>query len=367
MKLSTFSRLAPVFYSSGKSIYLRGGPGRGKTDTIRQAVPDIAAAKGLNLGLVLITGPLLTPSDTVGYLVPSRKETTDDEGEVHVRVESLYTDPFWWRTSEGKRLEEYDGGVIFIDEADKVDVDVKKILGEMALSGRCGPHQLPKGWVVWMAGNRQGDRSGSTKELDHLINRRYEIDMTDDLEGWERWAVKHGVHPSIIAFAANNPVIVFPEGAPDKQGPFCTPRSLVSVGEMLQQMAGGSTALPTDTDAVEVAAAGIGAAAAAQLFATIRLEDELPPIADIIAKPGTTRIPSAPDAQMLVCYKLAMIAEKKTIKPFCEYIERLPTDFGATFIRALIGRDNSHMSDPTILAWCGKNSALVMLMSMLSK
>jgi hypothetical protein len=103
-------------------------------------------------------------------------------------------------------------GVIFIDEADKMDIDVKKVVGEMALSGRCGPHKLPDGWVVWMAGNRAGDRSGSTKELDHLINRRDEIDVTDDLASWEMWCIKRGVHHTIIAFGVGNPHIVFPDG-----------------------------------------------------------------------------------------------------------------------------------------------------------
>ena len=85
------------------------------------------------------------------------------------------------------------------------------------------------------------------------------------------------------------------------------------------------------------------------------------------SRPGTTPIPSAPDAQMLVCYKLAMIAEGKTIKPFCEYVERLPTDFGVTFIKALVGRDPMMVANPAVLAWCGKNAALMTLMSMLSK
>ena len=42
------------------------------------------------------------------------------------------------------------------------------------------------------AGNRMSDRSGSTRELDHLINRRIRIEVTDDVEvmggvggGWQ--------------------------------------------------------------------------------------------------------------------------------------------------------------------------------------
>lgn len=361
MKLSTFARLAPTFYLSGKCVYLKSGPGRGKTTSIIESIPHIGEATGKSLGLVLISGPLMSPMDAVGYLVPVKK----DDGRGGTRVESQYTDPFWWRTSEGKRLEEYDGGVIFIDEADKMDVDVKKVVGEMALSGRCGPHTLPTGWVVWMAGNRAGDRSGSTKELDHLINRRIEIDVTDDLAGWEGWAIKNKVHHAIVGFAVQNPHIVFPETLPDKQGPFCTPRSLVAVGEMLLTLAGNNGTLPTDTDAVEIAAAGIGQAAAAQLFATIRLDSELPKMETILANPAAAKLPGAPDAQMLVAYKLAALVTKATLAPVIQYIERLPADFSVTFAKALATREPMLVASPEMIGWAKRNSSIMSMIACL--
>lgn len=361
MKLSTFSRLSTAFYKSGKCVYLRSGPGRGKTSEVNLAVPRIAAALSKNLGFVAMQGPLLSPTDIVGYLIPRQVDATATHP---ARAESLYTDPFWFVTSEGKRLDEYDGGVIFIDEMDKADIDVKKVVGEMALSGRCGPHILPPGWVVWMAGNRQSDRSGSTKELDHLINRRFEIDVEDDLAGWEIWAIKHGVHPAIISFAVQNSHIVFPGGPPERQGPFCTPRSLVAAGEMLATL-GGNGSLPVDDDAVEVAAAAIGQAAAAQLFATIRLDTELPPLDTIINSPGTARLPSAPDAQMLVCYKLASLATDLTLEPIIAYVDRLPADFGGTFAKALCTRKPMFAASSAMLGWCRRNSSIMAITAML--
>lgn len=355
MKLKTFFNRSVGFYKSGKCVYLKSGPGRGKTTTVLASVDHIATSLGKNLGVVVVSGPLLTPADAVGYLVP----VTKPDG----RVESHYTDPFWWRTEDGKRLEEYDGGIIFVDEADKMDVDVKKVIGEMALSGRCGPHKLPKGWVVWMAGNRAGDRSGSTKELDHLINRRFEIDVTDDLEGWKDWAVKNNVHYTIVAFAENNAHIVFPQELPKEQGPFCTPRSLVATAELLATFAGSNGELPVDDDAVEMAAAGIGSAAAAQLFATIKLDNELPKIEAILGNPSAAKLPSAPDAQMLTCYKLAQLADDKTLDPFITYIERLPADFGVTFAKSLCTRNPMFVAKPPMLAWSKRNSGIMAMMS----
>ena len=92
-------------------------------------------------------------------------------------------------TTEGKLLSEYDGGIILVDEADKLGMDEKKIVGEAALSKILGSHKFPPGWVVVFAANRMSDRSGSTRELDHLINRRIKIEITDDVESWVEWAL----------------------------------------------------------------------------------------------------------------------------------------------------------------------------------
>jgi hypothetical protein len=354
MNLDTFLELSVAYYKSRKSFYLKSAPGRGKTTTILASVGRIARALDKNIGVSVISGPLLTPADAVGYLVPKHL----DSG----RTVSVYTEPFWWVTEEGKRLDEYDGGIIFVDEADKMEVDVKKIMGEMALSGRCGPHRLPAGWIVWMAGNRSQDRSGSTKELDFLINRRFEIDVTDDLAGWERYCLRMGVNPTIVAFGMQNPNIVFSESLPDRQGPWCTPRSLVAAGEALEAMADGGP-IPTHDHAVETAA--IGQAAAAQLFATIKLEAELPSMQSIIATPTTAKMPSGPDAQMLVAYKLAALAEDTTLAPIIKYIERMPADFSITFAKALCTRNPMFAAKPAMIDWSKRNSTLMATMAAL--
>jgi len=148
MNLNEVIRRMPAWYIAGvnsqhgdpmKCAYLTSAPGRGKTTTLARA-PDILS-KRLNkkIGLVIINGPLLTPADSIGYLMPKHSKSVTGQDI----TESVYTSPFWWRTAEGKRLEEYDGGIILVDEADKMDSDVKKVIGEAALSGRLGPHVLP--------------------------------------------------------------------------------------------------------------------------------------------------------------------------------------------------------------------------------
>lgn len=364
MKLSAITARIPAWYAARKCIYLKSAPGRGKTAVISEAPAILSKLTGKNIGFVLVSGPLLTPPDSIGYLVP-RKVTGADGIE---RMESVYTDPFWFRTKEGKRLSEYDGGIVFVDEADKMDVDVKKVIGEAALTGRLGPHQLPPGWVVWMAGNRQKDRSGSSKELDHLINRRMEIDVTDDIESWNLWADRNNIPPVYKAFANTNPHIVFTDGVPEKQGPWCTPRSLVEASEYHTAIPREEFApLPDDSDTLEEIAGMIGDAAAAQLFAFVKLEREMPSYEDIVANPSKTKLPSKPDAQMLVCYSLAHRVTIEQAGSVIEYVDRMPKEFGVVFAKAACTRDRRFVATPGFAKWIKNNASLMAQLNNMTK
>jgi len=362
MKLTDIKKRIPLWYQAAMSdrpdrlrcIYLTSAPGRGKTTVLVEAVQDLSKATGRNLGLVVLSGPLLNPADSIGYLVPKH------EGG---RAESVYTDPFWFRTNVGRRLDEYEGGIIVVDEADKMDPDVKKAIGEAALSGRLGPHTLPEGWVVWMAGNRASDRSGSTKELDHLINRRMQIEVWDDIRSWVDWAVTHGVMPVTVAFAEQNPGIVFTEKAPEKQGPWCTPRSLVMADGYLQTLGGEGRNIPSDALTMEEVAGIIGGAATAQLFTFVKLEQEMPKFEKIVADPKGVKVPEKPDAQMLICYNLAHRVDDKTADPVITYIQRMPKEFAVTFAKAACNRNYRLLMSPAFAKWTKENASLMAMLN----
>jgi hypothetical protein len=360
MKFNTIINRMPFWYSAGKCVYLKSAPGRGKTSVLSSAPAILSKHTGKNMGVVIISGPLLTPADSVGYLVPKKGSSVTREGNTVEHLESGYTDPFWFRTAEGKRLSEYDGGIIVVDEADKMDVDVKKVIGEAALSGRLGPHKLPEGWLVWMAGNRQKDRSGSTKELDHLINRRLEINVSDDVESWTDWAVANNVTPLTIAFANQNPQIVWTEDLPKLQGPWCTPRSLVASDDMLRLLPPSADGnFPDDPDTVEEVSGMIGEAAAGQFFAFVQLEREMPKFADIVAKPKDVRVPVKPDALMLVAYNLSYRVDTDTIAPAMEYVDRMPKEFQFIFAKSACKRSPKLAVHPAMGPWIKANATTI--------
>lgn len=350
MKLSTVQERMPLWYKNGTSIHLEGGPGLGKSSVIEQAPDVIGKRYGLNLGIVVINGAMLTPMDVLGYGVPKHYEN---------HTEMRFSDPFFWRTEEGKRLEEYDGGILFVDEQDKADTDTKKILGEGRLSGRFGPHRLAKGWLVWSAGNRAQDRSGSGKKLDHEINRYQEIAVNPDLASWNEWALTRGVMPLTIAFANQNPHLVFSDTVPEKQGPWCTPRSLVSADGYLRLLAQEFGEVPDDATTIEEVGGRIGAGAAAQYFAFVKLERNMPKFERIIADPSGVKVPEKPDAAMLICYNLAHRVDENTAKPVITYVERMPKEFSVTFAHAACKRDPKLVRTPAFQKWAMDNSSLM--------
>lgn len=64
MKLSTFFRNSVAYYKSRKAIYMKSGPGRGKTTTVHACVAHIGNELGMNFGISVLSGPLLNPADT---------------------------------------------------------------------------------------------------------------------------------------------------------------------------------------------------------------------------------------------------------------------------------------------------------------
>jgi hypothetical protein len=352
-----FNHLRQNFRSlldSKVSIELISAPGRGKSSFIEDTIAIESKKDEKPWGLSKLFLATMTPPDLIGYQFKGQKDFGN--GPVAVTEPSM---PLWMLTTEGKPVTEYERGILFLDEYGQGEADVKRSSAELLLNRQLGPWKLPPGWSVVAASNRSKDRSGVTKSFDFVINRRLEIEITDDLQSWEDWAFKHGVDPVFITFANQNPQIVFADGVPDKQGPWCTPRSLVMAATLLGNMRTADGKIPTDALAVEIASGMIGGPAAAQMFATIRLGNEMPAFEDIIAKPEKVKVPEKPDAAMLITYNLAARVTKDNAKPVMTYMERMQKEFAVTFAKAACRRDPTLIYSPAFEKWADSNASLM--------
>lgn len=363
MKLSELAgRLPAMYFSSlekgGPSYYFTSEPGRGKTSVISEFKTIMKRIDPeRSYGIALINGANFTLMTAMGFMVPREDK--------HGDTVSVFTRPYWYYDIEDhKPLHDYDGGLVFVDEYDKMGVDEKKIVGEAALTKRLGNHNFPPGWVAMFAGNTTASRSGSTKDLMHMVNRRIEVPIKDDVVSWKEWAERMMLLPEVITFAEENPQLLF-EPMPADMRAWCTPRSLHQVEIHLKSLmkSFGSETIPTDPLTAEELAGGIGAPASAQLIKTIRLGQEVASYEDVLSHPDTVQLPRRPDGKRLLTYKLAQRVNEKDAPRILQCVERLEQEFQTIFVRQAIQQNYRLAFVKEVAAWCGKNTALIAILN----
>jgi len=353
----------------GIATHLKSAPGRGKSEFVHDLVAELSKRDGHEWGFATAFLGTYTPSDLLGYMVPTRTKAQDGTEF----LASTFTVPPWMMTRptkdfpNGRHINTFERGIVFLDEFGQAETDVKKAAAPLLLSGEIGPHKLHKGISVIAASNGKNHRSGVTKDFDFVINRTDEINITDDLPSWLDWAAVHGVSPVSMAFATQNPQIVFSDDVPKEQGPWTTPRSLVIADKLMQHKAkrnGGK--MPDDATVVEQVQ-GIMGHGAGQYFAFVKLDREMPKYEEIIANPSKVKVPSKPDAMMLVCYSLAHQIKIADAAAVIEYMERLPKEFSVTFATTACRRQSQLVATPAFGKWARDNSALMAAISTAGK
>jgi hypothetical protein len=359
MTLSEIEKEIPVWYTAsnepgGPAIHLESDAGRGKTTTMEK-FPQIMKEidpEG-NYGFSYINGLTITLPFLCGFMQMNVHETMK-------RQITNFSLPAWWFTDEGKPLEAYDGGLVFIDEEDKMGVEERKLTRDMKLKHRIGVHTLPPGWVVWSAGNPLGSRNGGTKTFDFIINSQLLITVRDSSEDWVNWAKRNKVLPEIISFGEDNSHVLF-QKAPDKQGPYCTPRSLAQTDTFLRAKMSvySKSKIPLDEITQTTVAGGIGKEAAEALFLHIRLAQELPSYRECIANPQTVPIPAEPDRLRLFAYKLADWAQPTHSVELGTLMSRLPSEFQFMMVKMIRDRNARVLIMPEFRQWCKSNAQLI--------
>lgn len=364
----------PNYFRAGITPEIIGPPGVGKSDTVRQTVARLSAESGHEWGLCTYMIATTTPIHAMGYMVPNKTWVGTGENRKEV-LRAQYTLPPFMFTDDGRYINDFKNGIVFLDEWDKGDADTKKALAPLLLSGNVGPHHLHHGIYVVLASNRVKDRSGSTKTFDFIINRRGEIHITPDFASWERWAMRNGIEPIFIAFAKKYTSHVFVEEVPKDQAPFCTARSFVAAIRWLRARQEGFTLRGetppvnfglsddrgTQAALVQNALNGIvGSGVSLQLTQWLRVKDKTPDMDDIIRDPAGTFIPETPDARTLTMYECGFHTTKGNVAPLCKYFGRFPKDLQVSYATYACRRDPMLITNGAMQKLIDGNEALIL-------
>jgi len=188
-------------------------------------------------------------------------------------------------------------GILFLDEITSVPPSVSAAAYQLILDRRLGAYEVPDGWAIFAAGNRQGDRGVTYSMPAPLANRfsHYEVDI--NLDDWVAWAYANHIDERLIAFLRFRPELLFEFDPAHNPVAFPSPRSWEFSHRALQKFGDLPTLL---TGALQ---ACVGPAAGVELSAFVENLDKLPDI-DAIVRGDVVKVPRETDLQYAIAAAL---------------------------------------------------------------
>lgn len=284
--------------------FLWGAPGIGKSSVVKQI------AKAKQIGFIDLRLSLMDPTDLKG--IPFY------ENRAH---QAVWAPPSFLPT-EGD-------GILFLDELNTAAPSVQASAYQLILDRRVGEYELPEGWAIVAAGNRENDRGVVYRMPLPLANRFIHLEMDVNVEDWRHWAYRRGIDERIIGYITAKNDTLFRFDPTNDAKSFATPRSWEFVHGIL------ASGMPAAL-AMNAIAGAIGEELAVDFIAFSKVMHLLPDI-DAILRGETAPVPKELNAlyalgSTLVAKVLDDPADD-TLSALLRYTLTLPPEFAVLIVQ----------------------------------
>lgn len=230
--------------------FLWGAPGIGKSSIVNQIASD------MGICFIDLRLALMDPTDLKGIPFYDKESHT-----------ALWAPPaFLPRDGEG---------ILFLDELNSAPPSVQASAYQLILDRKVGEYELPEGWAIVAAGNREGDRGVTYRMPSPLANRFVHFEMEVDVQDWRLWAYKKGLDERVISYISYRSEHLFTFDAKSDIKSFATPRSWEYVNKILKSTITKELLLDTISGAV-------GRDVAVSFLSFAKVMNKLPDIENIL-------------------------------------------------------------------------------------
>lgn len=322
MRPSEVSLALESLLPTRRPLYLWGPPGVGKSSLVRQA------AQRASLEMIDLRAVLLDPVDLRGL--------------PRIEGNSALWCPPAFLPREGQ-------GVLFLDELAQAPPLVQAACLQLTLDRRVGEYQLPEGWAVVAASNRQEDRAGAHRLISPLLNRFVHLDLEVSPDDWQEWAVQADVAAEVRSFLRYRPALLFQFDPTSNRRSFPTPRSWEFVSQVLGH---------TPADLLHPVVSGcVGEGPSAEFVGFVRVCKDLPDIDLVLSKPTVTPVPREPAVLYALVGALVETCrqgDQAALGSFVQYATRLPDEFGVLAMRDALAINPRLVALPAAQTWLAK-------------
>jgi hypothetical protein len=190
-----------------------------------------------------------------------------------------------------------EAGILFLDEITSAPPSVSAAAYQLILDRRLGAYEVPAGWAIFAAGNRQGDRGVTYTMPAPLANRFSHFEVEANLDDWVSWAYANAIDERLIGFLRFRPERLFDFDPAHNPVAFPSPRSWEFAHRALQKF-GDSPQLLLPT-----LQACVGPAAGLELNAFVENLERMPDL-DAILRGEEVEVPREVDLQYAVASAL---------------------------------------------------------------
>jgi hypothetical protein len=249
VKLSQAKRyIKHAAVNRGRSVFIWGPPGIGKSDIVKSVVEDTQAA-GKKAKLFDLRLSMCEPTDIMG--IPFFNSNT---GQMN------WAPPVLLPTQADG--EENDLIVLFLDELNGAPPAVQSAAYQLILDRKVGAYTLPDNVAVVAAGNRETDKGVTFRMPKPLSNRFVHFEVRPDFNDWVEWATNKNISPSVVGYLTYRKEDLFKFDAKSSDRSFPTPRSWSFVSELLED-----TSMLDEQDITDMIAGTVGEGTALQFAA----------------------------------------------------------------------------------------------------